>query len=267
MSPQATEPATEPAPTSIPAPPAVGGSLDQALDAWLRQGCQGIGQIAIRHLDGDRFQLCHEDDRARLDAGSAGSDSLQRHDRAEAARQLALHDDQGAYRPLKTAPNLRHGWLLEVAGVRQLRLALDFFYPAAVGLWQRRLEDKLRPVSLRQALQRQTGRYRFSGGISHEGAVAMVRDHCRHGSCLRKVTWDIEPEQGNPALAAEDTDPLLPPWGLESGRIPLLCIEVCCHLVAAARKIARAEFNASQGKPAVEGGDDHHHHGHGHSHD
>lgn len=242
--------------------------FDQALDIWLRQGCQGIGQVAIRRLGDDRFQLCHESDRARLDDGSLNAGDLRQHDRAEAARQIALHDDNGDYRPLKTAPNLRRGWLLDVTGVRELRLALDFLYPAAVALWRRHLQDKLRPVSLRQALQRQTGMYRFAGNISHEGAVTMVRDHCRHGSCLRKVRWDIEPGQGNPALDAGDTDPMLPPWGLESGRIPLLCIEVCCHVVAAARKVARAEFNTSQGKPELAGDGHHHdhHHGHGHAH-
>lgn len=258
------------APATPSSPPTSGtraSELDAALDQWLLQGCQGIGQISIRRLGADRFQLCHQDDLARLDQEGVQPGGLQRHQRAEDARRLALHDDDGRYRPLKTAPNLRHGWLLEVDGVRELRLALDFFYPAAVALWLRHQQDRLQPVSLREALQRQTGMYRFSGNISHEGAVAMVRDYCRHGSCLRKVTWAIEPDQGNPALEAEDTDPLLPPWGLESGRIPLLCIEVCSHLIGASRKIARAEFNAAQGKPAP-GDDDHHHgHGHGHSHD
>ena len=28
---------------------------------------------------------------------------------------IARFDDSGAYRPLKTAPNLRHGWRLELA--------------------------------------------------------------------------------------------------------------------------------------------------------
>ena len=43
------------------------------------------------------------------------------------------------YRPLKTAPNLRHGWRLEVANLAELRLALDLFYPgrlAALAAWE-----------------------------------------------------------------------------------------------------------------------------------
>ena len=215
-------------------------ALDEALLKWLDQGCHGIGQIHISRSD-DCFRLCHEDDVEEMNRAE-----LEAHHGPDAARHLALHDDQGAYRPLKTAPTLKHGWELQVANARELRLALDAFYPAAVGMWLRESQNRLHTVPLRTTLKRQTGMYKFSGNISHEGAIEMVRSNCRHDKCLRKVRWDIEPGEGNPALDAEDTDPATPPWGRESGRIPLLCMEICCHVVDAARKIARDEFNRSQ---------------------
>ena len=47
----------------------------------------------------------------------------------EDAIEIAKHDDAGNYRPLKTAPNLRHGWRLELETLEDLRRALDYFYP------------------------------------------------------------------------------------------------------------------------------------------
>jgi hypothetical protein len=50
--------------------------------------------------------LCHRDDEVRND--------LQRFKNADDAIEIAKHDDAGNYRPLKTAPSLRHGWRLEL---------------------------------------------------------------------------------------------------------------------------------------------------------
>ena len=49
------------------------------------------------------------------------------------AVELAKFSDDGKYRPLKTAPNLRHGWRLELADLAALQQALDFFYPGPAG--------------------------------------------------------------------------------------------------------------------------------------
>ena len=78
-------------------------ALTQSLAAWLEEGRTRIGQIAILETR-DGWELRHADDRARGD--------LAPHEGANAARHLANLDDAGAYRPLKTAPNLRHGWRL-----------------------------------------------------------------------------------------------------------------------------------------------------------
>ena len=51
------------------------------------------------------------------------------------ARQIAKFDSSGAYRPLKGAPNLPRGWLIELTSIDALQRALDYFYPGAIGSW------------------------------------------------------------------------------------------------------------------------------------
>ena len=53
----------------------------------------------------------------------------------EDARQIAKYDSSGAYRPLKGAPNLPRGWLIELTNIDDLKRALDFFYPGAIATW------------------------------------------------------------------------------------------------------------------------------------
>jgi sirohydrochlorin cobaltochelatase len=60
-----------------------------------------FGQVLVRKT-GDDLVLCHRDDQARGDLAISGN--------ADDAIEIAKYDDDGNYRPLKTAPNLRHGW-------------------------------------------------------------------------------------------------------------------------------------------------------------
>ena len=87
------------------------GTIEEALTGALRDSCF-IGQIAIQKTDRG-FALFHRDDRS--------ADRLQIFRRPEAALEIARYDDTGNYRPLKTAPNLRHGWRLEVVDLGELR--------------------------------------------------------------------------------------------------------------------------------------------------
>ncbi|MCA1660345.1 MAG: hypothetical protein LC642_07425, partial [Verrucomicrobiaceae bacterium] len=99
--------------------------VTQTLAEWLRGGGESIGQIVIRPIP-DGFDLRHRDDLSR--------DDLPAWRGPENARLLASHDDAGGYRPLKSAPNLRHGWRLIVPDLESLRRALDYFYPAMLGV-------------------------------------------------------------------------------------------------------------------------------------
>lgn len=197
------------------------------LASCLEQGRHRIGQI----LMGSDFNLRHADDAGRADLTRYGSPSD--------ARELARYDAEGKFRPLKTAPNLRGGWLLEAGSLEGMELALEFFYPAALGLWLSALRGSLAPTSLRKTLDRQTGMYRIAQLLRDDQASELVARCCSSdGGCLRTILWDLSP--GVPLRSLPDSKLTLE--GLPSDRIPLLCRELCNLVVAAARPIAKGNL-------------------------
>lgn len=200
-----------------------------------------IGQIRVLPPDDGGHELRH-----RADADCA-PEGLESHRDPEDAAALALYDDAGAYRPLKTAPNLRRGWRLVVPDARALRLALGLFYPARMGAFQLWQEGKLPVTPLRDTLNRQTGMYRVTGKISDAQADALVGRFCRSdGGCLRTILWrrdaagtvpstQLPPEKFDPAH--DQSGGVVPPG---ADFIPLLCQEACNLLVAEARAVVKS---------------------------
>lgn len=189
----------------------------ETLERWLANGGNRIGQIVI-----EDFSLSHHEDH--------GKNGLEVVEGAEQARQLALYDDDGQYRPLKTAPNLRHGWKLLVGSTEELRLALDYFYPAMLGTWVALLNGDLAPVHLRQTLERQSGMYAVASKITDPAADTLVHSTCGPG-CLRTILWGLNADRPITSMDAERFDPS----ATANNTIPLLCAEACNLLVAAAR--------------------------------
>jgi sirohydrochlorin cobaltochelatase len=156
-----------------------------------------------------------------------------------AAREIARYDAEGKYRPLKTAPNLRRGWLLQTGSLEGLEMALEFFYPAALGLWLSWRQGTLAPTSFRETLGRQTGMYRVTQLITEEQSEDLVAHCCRsNGGCLRTILWEIKP--GEPVRSLPEDKRTLAE--LPSDCIPLICREACNLIVAAARPIAKGNL-------------------------
>jgi len=201
----------------------------QEFERWLRAGGKRVGQISIVPA-GAGWELRHADDAAR--------DGLATFSKYEDARTLATLDDAGAYRALKTAPNLRHGWRLVLPDAQAVRLALDDFYPAMLGVWLAHGRGEVVPVELRETLGRQTGMYRITQKLSDEQAQRLIAKQCRtNGGCLKTILWRI---------SAGVSVPLLPPEKFRADAaladtLPLLCQEACNFLVAAARKLVKDE--------------------------
>jgi sirohydrochlorin cobaltochelatase len=193
----------------------VNRDLTASLSAWLAQGGTRIGQIVIRTI-AEGFELRHGEDEAR--------DDLALFTRWEDARPLANADDAGAFRPLKTAPTLRHGWRLVLPAVADVRKALDYFYPAMLGLAESRARAALVAVPLRATLGRQTGMYSITKTITDEQARGMIDRFC--AGCLKQRLWEIAVPNPQPPRASPDE------W-------PLLCHEACNLLVAEARKAVK----------------------------
>jgi sirohydrochlorin cobaltochelatase len=215
--------------------------VEQVLAERICAGARGIGQILIRQ-NGDGFTLCHRDDEK--------CQALEIYHRPEDARDLARLTDAGVYRPLKTAPNLRHGWRLELNDLHDLRLALDFFYPGrlpALLAWD---ENRLRPTPLREALNRQSGMYRVAAKISEGEIDELVGRFCRsrggEPGCLRTILWPRDQSKARPSLRLP-LDKFTAP-GDQTGRgenvVPLLCQEACSLLVAEARKVVKGRVAA-----------------------
>ena len=207
-----------------------------------------FGQILIRPSSG-RFVVTHRDDESL--------EQLRTFRDAEQAIEIAKYDDVGNYRPLKTAPNLRHRWRLELATVEELRRALDYFYPGRLAVLAVRKSGNLQTTSLRDTLERQSGMYRVAAKISDAQIDDVVADFCRsNGGCLRTILWkrDARGTIASTKLPKQKFDPSCDQADICSGRpavdarashteaatVPLLCQEACNLLVAECRKIVKS---------------------------
>lgn len=197
--------------------------IPKALEAWLAAGETRMGELIVR----GEYELRHY-----MDAELEG---LKLHTGPEAAREIALYDEAGDYRPLKTAPTLRRGWRMMLATIEELHEALDGFYPAMLAARLAFLQGRLGVTPLRETLNRQSGMYAVTKKIGDEQANGMIGGFCRSdGGCLKTILWPIAPGAPVTSLPAEKFDP-----NAGAARIPLLCAEACNLLVARAREIVK----------------------------
>jgi sirohydrochlorin cobaltochelatase len=230
-------------------------SIERALEAALSDRCC-LGQILILKTN-DGFVLSHREDEARKD--------LQTSRNAEEAVEVAKFDDARNYRPLKTAPNLRHGWRLTLQTLKELKRALDYFYPGRLAVFAAWKTGQLRTTNLRDTLDRQSGMYRVAAKISDAQIDDLIADFCRSdGGCLRTILWkrdqpgtvsstklpnekfdptfDQAKTLGRPGSSAYAEAPAGKPADETTpttATVPLLCQEACNLLVAACRKVVR----------------------------
>ena len=200
-----------------------------------------FGQILVQKREGAGFVLLHRDDESL--------DQLQTYRDAEDAIGIAKYDDAGDYRPLKTAPNLRHAWRLELATVEELRRALDYFYPSRLAVFAAWKSDYLKTTALRETLDRQSGMYRAAAKISDPQINDLVADFCRSDSgCLRTILWkrDRNGVIASTKLPKEKFDPgvdqiVARQESSTPATVPLFCQEPCNLLIAECRKVVKGE--------------------------
>ena len=212
-------------------------AIEKTLAAVL-SGSNAIGEILIRKRDNSGFTLCHREDER--------SGGLKIFNQPEDAIQIARFDDGGNYRPLKTAPNLRRGWRLEVVDFGELRRALDYFYPGRLAAFVVFAEDKLGATSLRETLDRQSGMYRVAAKISDEQIETVVGNFCRSdGGCLRTILWKRDKSGAAPSskLPPEKFDATHDQTGRGERAIPLLCQEICSVVLNECRKAVKGEID------------------------
>jgi len=210
--------------------------IEDALAALLSDTSR-FGQLFIQRTNAGGFVVCHRDDQ---NAAAA----LKVFQKPEDAIDLARYDDAGKYRPLKTAPNLRHGWRLDLSDLVELRCALDHFYPGRAALLTAWKESQLTTTTLLETLERQSGMYRVAANISDAQADDVVAYFCRsNGGCLRTILWKRDETGAAPStkLPKEKFDPAYDQAGHGQTTIPLLCQEACNLLINECRKAVKGE--------------------------
>jgi sirohydrochlorin cobaltochelatase len=201
------------------------GHLEQILSPGSRLS---FGELVLLRDSEGVFEARH----AR-DLEAAGS--LREIPSVREMRELAKYDASGEYRPLRTAPGLRGGWRTATASPDEFLRRLDAVYPALFATWIALRRGAAAPVPLRRTLNRQTGMYRFAGGISGAMAGRIRRELCAAG-CLRQIAWPDEEDDETPRLEAPER------------AIPLLCAEACTFAVNLARELAK-EARGQGGAP------------------
>jgi len=199
-----------------------------AFQEWVHTGGRIVGQAAVEPVE-NGYRLAHREDADAIRAGDLAWDALELFTRPEEARTVALYDEAMAFRPLKTAPNLRRGWRLELETAAELHLAIEFLYPAAIGLWVAQREGRLRSAPLKETLGRQSGMYAVTRKATPGQIDATLASCCNScGGCLKTILW-ATPEQKK-ALPAGKFEAASP-----ADELPLHCHEACNLFVGTLR--------------------------------
>ena len=140
------------------------------------------------------------------------------------ARPLAQYNAAGEFRPLKSAPDLRNGWLLSLANDTELEIALNHLYPGALADWHAAQSPTPPVTNYREYTARQSGMYRITTMLSDSQVAEVVKTTCDKSRCLKQRLWTVP---GMPADAP----------GAKSF-IP--CLEPCAVLMESARTAMRA---------------------------
>jgi len=191
------------------------------------------GQLQVTVTLGDdghrEYEIRHEDD------ADAEADALDAHEDPLDARDLTTFDDRDRYRPLKTAPSLRTGWVftgLDATGVVE---TIDYIYPATVANWHREREGHLDVTHWHEHVERQSGIYgvvqTWDRQDGHEHVDWVAQACCVDSQCVKRREWDYD----------EDTE-----LDVERGEGEFPCREPCSVVLAAARQWTKLEGEQSR---------------------
>lgn len=174
-----------------------------------------FGQVRIRRLSSG-FELRH------VENADANEQSLRTVPISD-LRLLAQFTATGAFRPLKSAPNLQAGWRATASNVADLERALSHLYPGGVPDWFAAQQQPVPVTNYRDFTERQTGMYRITTHLSDREAGEVIRACCAPQFCLKRRLWTVE---GLPSDGASD-------------KSLIACLEPCAVLLEFARTAVR----------------------------
>ena len=213
-------------------PENVAATARAAFAGWVNGAPDGrtFGQVLVRPTPSVGYELRHVED------AGAPREGLHLHDDPRAAREIAKLTERGEYRPLKSSPNLRRGWVLLVSDSVALSVAMNYLYPAGVVHWYLHREGKLEVTHYRENAARQSGIYKRVQRLSDEGVQNAARACCESAVCLKRILWDVDEET---------------PLRAERGEGEIPCPEPCSIFVSFARRVRlfeREERNLPSGE-------------------
>ena len=180
------------------------------IEATLPDADDGARRYDVRHV---------------ADAGRAVDDLETYRDPLD-ARELAKYDDDGMYRPLKTATNAPTGWAFHDLGWRDAVETVETLYPATVANWYREREGTLDIDHWSDTAERQTGIYGVVEELPREAVEWVAEAACDDSQCVKRREWQYDEDD---ELAADGGDGAFP------------CREPCSLVVAAARRWTKLE--------------------------
>ena len=201
----------------------------EAFVRWVGESPEGrsLAQVLVRFTD-PGYELCHVDDRKLED--------MLLYEDPRKAREISKRTEEGEYRPLKSAPNLRRGWLLRVSDDRELAVAMNHLYPAALIHWHLHREGRLEITNYRENAARQSGIYKRVQRLTDEGVQDAAKACCEDAVCLKKTLWDVD----------EDN-----PLQMERGEGGIPCPEPCSIFVSFARRVRLFEREKKRDLDAI----------------
>jgi len=205
------------------------GATVAARYAALAEGIERAwGELTITATVTDRgerrYDVRHADDiGVPVDDLDAHADPLD-------AREIVKLDAKDRYRPLKTAPTLRDGWVFDGMGPKDAYEVVETIYPATVANWHREREGDLDVTHWRETMERQSGIYgvvkTWDRGEGHDHVNWVAEACCDDSQCLKRREWEYD----------DDTD-----LDVDGGDGVFPCREPCSVVVSAARKWTRLE--------------------------
>ncbi|QZP38678.1 DR2241 family protein [Halobaculum magnesiiphilum] len=186
------------------------------IEATLADAGDGVGSA-----DGSRrYDVRHVDDADRA------VEELETYDDPLDARELAKHDDDGMYRPLKTGTNMPTGWAFHDLDWRDAVETVETLYPATVANWYRERQGRLDIDHWTDTTDRQTGIYGVVSELPREAVEWVAEAACDDSQCVKRREWQYD--EGDELAADGGT-----------GAFP--CREPCSLVIAAARKWTKLE--------------------------
>ena len=215
------------------APPKPSGNLAvesrEAFAGWIDEapGGRKFAQVLIRREE-PGYRLCHVED--------VLAEGLKLYENPRDAREISKLTKEREYRPLKSAPNLRRGWLLRVSDAKDLASALNYLYPAAVVHWYLHRAGKLEVTHYRQNAARQSGIYKRVQALTDESVQDAAQACCEDAVCLKKTLWDVD--EGLPLR-------------MDRGEGEIPCPEPCSIFVSFARRVRLFEREKKRDLDAI----------------